>query len=224
LNKLWKDEGSFTIEASLLLPIIMFITMLLLFFCLYSYQKSMLLQVGSLTTERGAYNWDNSYKGKTGSFTAGQSDSLYWRIGEDNMLGSLFGTGTESGNIAVQLPDENEGMTGDLPVVKLGHSAVSVPENLPGAIKYTFGLSGRKVSIKLRHLLDLPGLQNVLSDGGTPEVEVQSLITEPVEFIRTVDLMRYYGAKFQGVSTNEEPGTVMKQSDASEMIGKLKSK
>ncbi len=87
-----KDErGSFTIEASLLLPIVMFITMLLLFFCLYSYQQSMLLQVASASTERAAYNWDNSHKEVSGSFVTGEFDSLYWRIGEDALLSSLFG-------------------------------------------------------------------------------------------------------------------------------------
>ncbi|KGE19039.1 TadE/TadG family type IV pilus assembly protein [Paenibacillus wynnii] len=222
MSNLWKEDGSFTIEASLLLPIIMFITMLLLFFCLYSYQKSVLLQVASATAERGAYTWDNSHKETTGSFAAGQYDSLYWRIGEDNLLGSLFGAGAGSGSVTVLLPDKTEGSAEDLPKVKLGQSAVKVPVNMPGEIKYTFGLTGRKVSLKLQHLLDLPVLDEILTDGGVPAVEAQSLIAEPVEFIRSVDLMRYYGAKFQGRSGNEDSGAAMKPKDASEMVGKLK--
>ncbi|MDQ0195514.1 TadE family protein [Paenibacillus wynnii] len=217
---MWKEDGSFTIEASLLLPIIMFITMLLLFFCLYSYQKSMLLQVASATAERGAYTWDNSHKETTGSFAAGQYDSLYWRIGEDNLLGTLFGAGR--GSVTVLLPDKTEGSAEDLPKVKLGQSAAKVSVNMPGEIKYTFGLTGRKVSLKLQHLLDLPGLDKILADGGIPAVEAQSLIAEPVEFIRTIDLMRYYGAKFQGRSEDGNSGAAMKQKDASEMVGKLK--
>ncbi|MCL6601489.1 MAG: pilus assembly protein [Paenibacillus sp.] len=224
MSSLWKDDGSFTVEASFLLPIIMFITMLLLFFCLYSYQKSMLLQVASATAERGAFNWDNSHKEGTGAFPVGQYDSLYWRIGDDNMLGSLFGTGAESGSVTVLLPKEAEGSAGDLPGIKLGQSAVRVPVNMPGEIKYAISLTGRKVSTKLKRMLDLPGLDDVLSDGGVPLVETQSFVVEPVEFIRTVDLMRYYGQKFQGRTGNEEPGTAMKQKDASEMVGKLKGK
>lgn len=79
MNKLKDDRGSFTIEASILLPMVMCITMLLLFFCLYSYQKSMLLQVASGATERAAYNWDNSHKEVSGSYAAGEYDSF---IGE----------------------------------------------------------------------------------------------------------------------------------------------
>ncbi|WP_410513876.1 pilus assembly protein [Paenibacillus sp. BR2-3] len=224
MSRLGKDEGSFTIEASLLLPIIMFITMLLLFFCLYSYQKSMLLQIASASAERTAYNWDNSHKEVTGSFAVDQYDSLYWRIGEDNLLGSLFGAGLENGSVTVILPGSggSTGSSGILPEVKLQQSAARVPDNMPGEMRYIYGLTGRKVTAKLRHILDLPALDEILADGGVPVVEAHSLVVEPVEFIRTVDLMRYYGAKFKGESGSGETGTAMKQKDASELVGKLK--
>ena len=38
----------------------------------------------------------------------------------------------------------------------------------------------------------------MLDDGGQIKVNSQSIVVDPVEFIRTVDLMRYYGSKFQG--------------------------
>ncbi|MEK6993255.1 TadE/TadG family type IV pilus assembly protein [Paenibacillus sp. FSL K6-1566] len=44
----WRDEsGSFTIEASLVLPVVLVVTALLLFLCLYIYQKSMLAQASA---------------------------------------------------------------------------------------------------------------------------------------------------------------------------------
>ncbi|WP_019912945.1 TadE/TadG family type IV pilus assembly protein [Paenibacillus sp. HW567] len=217
---LQKDEGSFTIEASMLLPIIMFITMLLLFFCLYSYQRSMLLQVASAATERAAYNWDNSNKAQEGSFAMGQYDSLYWRIGEDGLLSSLFGVGADNGSVTVTLPAAAD--EGALPAVKLQRSSGMVSANMPGEMKYTYSLTGRKVSAELKKVLKLPVLDDLLADKAVPEVTAQSVVAEPVEFIRTVDLMRYYGAKFKGGAQDAKSGTGMEKKNAAMMMTKLK--
>ncbi len=226
MNSPRNDEGSFTVEASLLLPIIMMISMLLLFFCLYSYQKSILFQIASATAERAAFNWDNSHKQIDGSFTNGQHDSLYWRIGEDHLLASLFGWGEENGSAVVALP--LEAAEGDLAENKLGHAGMRVPDNMPGELSFKYELSGRRINAELGQLLKLPILDEILTDGGEPKVEAQSLIVEPVEFIRTIELMRYFGAKFQGKSASgngsEETQGAMKQKDASDIVGKLKKK
>jgi len=219
-----KDErGSFTIEASLLLPIVMFITMLLLFFCLYSYQQSMLLQVASASTERAAYNWDNSHKEVSGSFVTGEFDSLYWRIGEDALLSSLFGGVGGNGSVAIDLPKAVSEIKG-LPATKLNSASSMVPDNMLGEMGYTYGLNGRKVSVRLKRMLDLPVLDDVLSDKANPLVKAQSIVTEPVEFIRTVDLMRYYGSKFKEGSASGGSAVYMEKKDASAMMTKLKGK
>lgn len=223
MNKLKGDQGSFTIEASLLLPIVMFITMLLLFFCLYSYQKSMLLQVASGATERAAYNWDNSHKEVSGSYMAGEYDSLYWRIGDDALLASLFGGEAGSAGVTIELPGEVSDK-GDLPVLKLGHSSTMIPDNMPGTMRYAHSLTGRRVSAELNRLLSLPVLDKVLSDEAKPTVEAQSIIVEPVEFIRTVDLMRYFGAKFKGGPEGSGSAVYMDKKDASAMLTKLQDK
>lgn len=215
------DDGSFTVEASLLLPIIMGITMLLIFFSLYSYQKSMLMQIASAATERAAYNWDNSRKSVEGSFAAGEYDSLYWRIGEDGLLSSLFGIGAESGSVTVRLPAGSE-VGGSLPVMKLQHFSAIVPANLTGEVQYAYALTGRRISAELKRVLHLPVLDGLLSDGANPEVTARSVASEPVEFIRTVDLMRYYGAKFKGGPDSGQSGTSMDKKDATAMMSKLR--
>ncbi|WP_379154994.1 TadE/TadG family type IV pilus assembly protein [Paenibacillus sp. sgz5001063] len=219
MSTLRKDEGSFTIEASLLLPIIMCITMLLLFFCLYSYQKSMLLQVASAATERAAYNWDNSRKETKGSYAIGEYDSLYWRIGDDDLLSSLFGIDAPNGGASITLPAAGE--EGALPVVKLTHASAMIPANMPGEMNYAYSLTGRKVSAELKRMLNLPVLDEILSDKAVPVVQARSVVAEPVEFIRTIDLMRYYGAKFKGNTENAKSGTGMDRKNAAVMLNKL---
>ncbi|MBW4083434.1 TadE family protein [Paenibacillus sp. S150] len=219
MSPIRKDEGSFTIEASLLLPIIMGITMLLLFFCLYSYQKSMLLQVASSATERAAYNWNNSHKETKGHYAIGENDSLYWRVGDDALLSSLFGIGAPDARTAIVLPAAGNG--GSLPVVKLEHAADMVPANMPGEMKYARSLTGREISAELKRMLNLPVLDEILSDKAVPVVQARSVVAEPVEFIRTVDLMRYYGAKFKGDAENAKSGTGMEKKNAAIMMNKL---
>lgn len=220
---LQEDEGSFTIEASLLLPIVMGITMLLLFFSLYSYQKSMLLQIASAATERAAYNWENSNKAVDGEFTAGNYDSLYWRIGEDGLLSSLFGLGAKSANTSIEFPGDtvdHSGEGGKLPAVKLKQASRIVPGNVTGEMNYTYGLTGRRISADLNRVLDLPVLDGMLTDEAAPAVTARSYVTEPVEFIRTVDLMRYFGDKFKR-SPAGPTDTSMKKEDAAILLGKL---
>ncbi|MGV2786922.1 pilus assembly protein, partial [Clostridium perfringens] len=107
----WKDEsGSFTVEASLVLPIVLMVTVLLLFLCLYIYQQSMLVQASAAASERTAFSWDNSHKiAATGSVEQGQYDSLYWRLTDDHVLGTLFGLAGGAGTKAIQLPHGEEG-------------------------------------------------------------------------------------------------------------------
>lgn len=214
------EEGSFTVEASMLLPILMFITMLLLFFCLYTYQKSMLLQIASAVTERAAYNWNNSHKETEGTFAAGEYDSLYWRIGEDGLLASLFGLAAKDGGSGITLPAASAG-DGNLPETKLMQSAGMIPANLSGQVSYTYSLASRKVSAELKQMLQLPVLDGILADQANPEVKAQSVVAEPVEFIRTIDLMRYYGSKFKGGTGNGKSGTSMEKKEAGQMLKKL---
>lgn len=221
--ELCRDEGSFTVEASLLLPILMGITMLLLFFSLYSYQKSMLLQIASASAERAAYNWENSNRATDGSFSTGAYDPLYWRIREDGLLSSLFGAGAKSGSTVIELPGESEAMEegGQLPAVKLRQAAGMVPAGLAGEMSYSYSLTGRRVSAELKKVLRLPVLDNLLADQAMPDVYARSSVTEPVEFIRTVDLMRYYGARFQGGPPGSEADTGIERKKAATVLEKL---
>ena len=55
----------------------------------------------------------------------------------------------------------------------------------------------RKVRVGLDRLIPLVPLERVIGDV-TQSGQAVSYVVEPVEWIRTVDLARYYGAKFKG--------------------------
>ncbi len=214
------SEGSFTVEASLVLPIVLFVTMTLVFFCLYVYQQSFLHQTASAVAERAAYSWDNSHKqAATYQVGKGQYDSLYWRLSEDGMLGALFGwTGITENTETVPMPGGN-GAGGSLPVIKMNHSGSMVPPEMKGEISYKNTIVQRTVRVDLTRMLSLPPLDTLLKDGSDASSFGNSAVVEPVEFIRTVDLMRYYASKFKGTreDAKTDPGS------AAEVLNQFRS-
>lgn len=220
--KLKGNEGSFTIEASLVMPIILMVTIILMFFCMYIYQQSFLQQVASAATERSAYVWDNSHKeASNGTVQPGQHDSLYWRLSDDNMLGSIFGFEGAGSEESISLPGGSGGSS-SLPVEKLTKVSDLATGEMTGNLTYENKLLFRKVNAELHQLINLPLLDQILSGGSEIEVHAQSLIVEPVEFIRTVDLMRYYGAKFKGSGSSDSSS--MNKGDAAKVLQKYGSK
>ncbi|WP_228101547.1 TadE family protein [Paenibacillus donghaensis] len=219
-SSLKNDGGSFTVEASLVLPIVLFVTMILIFFCLYVYQESFLHQTASAVAERSAYSWDNSHKeAATGAVTKGEYDSLYWRLSDDGMLGALFGwTGLADQKQTAQLPGA-EGRDSSLPTIKMNKSGSMVPPEMKGEISYRNTVLQRKTSVDLARMLSLPPLDLMLNGGSDVNTYANSTVVEPVEFIRTVDLMRYYGSKFKGSEENGQTG----QGGAKRVLDALKS-
>lgn len=221
INRLIKNTGgSFTVEASLVLPIVLLVTITLMFYCLYIYQQSFQHQTASAVAERSAYSWDNSHKeAATGAVAKGQYDSLYWRLSDDGMLGTLFGwSGLTDKKQTVALP-EVEGGGGALPIIKMSKSGSMVPAEMKGEISYQNTILQRKVTVNLSRMLSLPPLNAMLEGGSNVDTHANSIVVEPVEFIRTVDLMRYYGSKFKGSGQDEKTD----QGSAKQVLEKFKS-
>jgi hypothetical protein len=186
------------VEASLVLPVVLMVTVLLLFLCLYIYQQSMLVQASAAASERTAYSWDNSHKiAASGSVEQGRHDALYWRLTDDNVVGTLFGLAGGNSTRSITLP-QGEAEGGELPELKMSKGGMAVPSSMAGEMRYTNQLLIRKVTTSLNEQVSLTPISRMLDDGGRIEVNSQSIVVDPVEFIRTVDLMRYYGSKFQG--------------------------
>ncbi|WP_410770021.1 TadE/TadG family type IV pilus assembly protein [Fontibacillus sp. BL9] len=190
-------EGSFTLEASLVFPVIFTTIFILLFFCLFLYQRVLLGQAAVVAAERSAYVWDNSKReSRTGAFAESQYDALYWRLTDDGMLQTIFGISKQSPSDVLPLP--SDGIPEDpLPQYKLYRTGKDLPSGMTGTMKYENKLLLRKVEVSLSRLIPLAPLERVIGDL-TQEGQGESYVVEPVEWIRTVELARYYGAKFKG--------------------------
>lgn len=207
-----EQQGSFILEASLVLPTIFAAVLVLLFFCMYLYQNAALGQAAAIAAERSAYAWDNSYrKPQTGAYEAGKYDSLYWRLTDDGMLQAIFGWSGELPASDLSLPvSYSDG--GALPMKKLAATGELLPSSLNGRMQYENKLLLRKVKVSLKRLVPLVPLEKIIGDL-TQSGQAVSYIVDPVEWIRTVDLARYYGAKFKGRS-----GEAMDQREAGKAL------
>ncbi|NDI35579.1 TadE/TadG family type IV pilus assembly protein [Chengkuizengella sediminis] len=189
LSILKEQRGNFTIESTLIFPILFMITLSTLFSSLFYYQKVILYSSSSLTAERTSFTWDNSFKDPiTGRVSSEVGDELYWRAFQDS-ISQIFLLGADDGKVILELPVQNN-MNGYSGVLKKMHNAAQLlPDSFIGKIAYSNHLVSRKVTVELNRFIQIP---EIMKMNNHVYSYVESSITEPVEFIRNIDLLRTY--------------------------------
>ncbi|MEK3881971.1 TadE family protein [Paenibacillus sp. PL2-23] len=210
LNSLqsWREDqrGSFTLEAVTVFPVLLAMVLAFLFLGMYLYQQTIVLYAASVTAERAAFSWDNSNREpETGMLLSPSYDSLYRNLGSDGALASVFGLRADSANHSVEWPAEGGDGTasaergqGGGPAGKLlAASEWMAVAQLPyrGTVSYKSGGLRRSVEVKLRHPLSLSSWEKGWTRGEAAAAG-QGIVVDPVEFVRSVDLARYYWRKF----------------------------
>ncbi|PWW02492.1 TadE-like protein [Paenibacillus cellulosilyticus] len=225
-----EDSGSFTLEATLVFPILLLVIVIVILFVCYIYEKAVLYGAASVTSEQTAFLWDNSYRNaNTGLAGEGDYDGLYWRIKDDELVQSLFGLseGDEAdamipiGDSASSAPTSSTSDAGSLTELKLKRTTQHLEGVMIGENRYKRKLTSRFVETALR----TPMESNVLSsriDHYEQASMASSIIVDPAEFIRTVDLVRYYTSKL-GSSENTGTDTNKKQ-EAGKVLSKTLEK
>lgn len=221
-----RDEvASFTVESAVVMPIVILCVIVILMLCLYLYQSAVLVHASAITSERAAYSWNNRHKDpRTGSFGADRTEELYWRLTEDRLLASLFGgLGGGSGEESIRVPG---GAGPSLGAVKMAKAAERLPKGMDGTMTSRRGLLHRIVTV-LYTPLRLAPIRAIAGDrmGGSQ----YSTVVEPVEFIRNIELVRYYAGKFradQAVPNDEKGGAAvaMTPANAGAQLGKKAAK
>jgi hypothetical protein len=90
-----------------------------------------------------------------------------------------------------------------------------------GTIEYQNSLIQRKVTTRLEQVISLPLPSFLFDSGNRVLTQGSSAVVEPAEFIRTVDLVRYYAAKFKGKG-GEATGTAAEAGQVLQHFGKSK--
>jgi hypothetical protein len=190
--KQWLNNtnGSFTIEASFVLPLILLSTISLLFLVIYVFQTSSAYQTAGIAADRTAFVWDNSKKDPvTGAFTAGEDDGLYWRIHSDS-VSDLFRFIIPNSAAQIALPASVQGPEAG-PEGKLRRVGSARSAEWTGFMQYRNNGINREVSVQLTKPFHSPGyVERRLAGNVNSTAEAQ--VVDPVEAIRVIDLTRTF--------------------------------
>jgi hypothetical protein len=180
-----RESGSFTIEASLVMPVILLCTLSFLMTALLVYQQSSLYSQAALTADRLAYVWDNSHKDPvSGAFAVEARDGLYWRLMQDHAFGVAAFLSDEP-SVSVSLPRENPQQGEGLAERKLYRAAGMLPSVRQALLTYSNKLLIRSIGVDLSEHYH----------SRTIAESAKSTVVDPVEFIRSIDFVRSSAAK-----------------------------
>lgn len=174
-NKLVGRRGSYTLEAVLILPIIMLILFFLAFFSMWVYQRLVVLDAAIYTATQRAVSWDNSVKDlETGSKCDSLvTDGLYWRLYQD----------FDDSDLAVTKCWAAKSLAN----AKLGTGVFKI-NSQDIVVKYDNQGYQRKVTAQISQNVLLPRWMNGAL-GSDLQGQADALVIEPTEYIRTVDFL-----------------------------------
>jgi hypothetical protein len=197
------QDGSFTLEASIVFPAILLLVIMLTASGMYMDQKASQYYDASAAARRASDVWDNSHRDPvTGQVEPGQYDPLYWRMTDDWVLERLFGWRGEGAEAVYEL-GRTEPET--LPERKMERAAASLSDGANGVMRYANEGYRRRISAALTKPFPLP-------IGFARRVELSSVaaanVAEPVEFIRSIELIRSYAGRWFGNEQRADPADV----------------
>lgn len=207
------ESGSFTLEATMIFPLILLCISAVLFFSYTIFEKSVLASRAFEAAERTAYTWGDSHKDPiTGAYFIAQTDWLYWRFSSDGLAGFLPGFGGNGGGSVSLL--ETEGGKTDLVRTKLKRIAPFLPSDVQGELRYRNLFIERAVDADLTKNTNRFSLLHLWNtkDASVAESQASSYVADHAEFLRLVDFTRSFVPQLKGrISPNR----------AAEILGKV---
>lgn len=196
------EAGSITLEASLVVPVVFSLTLAVIVFAVWMLDRALNYYTASAESSKAAFAWSHSSAElSTGAYPPGAYDGLYWRLLDDALLAGLFGWDSGERGIRVEVGDPHSG-DASLAESKLHKSAARLSAWPQGAVTYRNQVWKRELIVEGgegRLPLSLPGLRGL---GGS--FETAALVTEPAEWVRSFELIRYYRNKFKALDKGSE--------------------
>lgn len=179
IKKLKQDNrGNFTIEASLIFPILLIMIILFVVFSIVIYERVTLQYQANKVVSQLAHSWGSSSMnvntGEMGEdgYVTENGDGLYWRLTSNDVFGFSIAGGD---------------------VIERKKARVN---EYAADVSFDNGLFTQTIKVELEKQLSLPpaiadffGLNSVGATASHP-------VVEPVEIIRTTDFMLYGYEKF----------------------------
>lgn len=149
-------------------PVVLIVTVALVFAGLFAGVQSTALSVAGLAAERAAFVWDNSKRNPvTGGFYPGQHDELYWRLTSDFPSSALTRR-------------------------KLDAALGSVGPAAGKEVRYENAVWRRKVSAELTAAFHAPHFLPLIGGPDGTVQRAEAIVTDPAEWVRQVAMAKLY--------------------------------
>ncbi len=188
------SDGSVTLEASIILPVILLLMFSMVFFSVYVYHKLVLVDTAVYTAAQRAATWDHIGKNlEDGYQKVMKNDGLYWRVFSDS---SGF-VSQEGSQVSLEGPQPvREKTSAALTLIKemLRFEVLKVNQSKI-TVQYKNSLLRRTVSVDIIEQMMIP--VNWLSGLVSPRLAFRAAadVVEPAEFIRLAGLGEKYSAQ-----------------------------
>jgi len=177
-----ENEGSFTLEASIIFPILLIIVLLFVFFSLVIYEKVTLQYKANQIASRMAQTWGSSTMDiATGEmdesdYVTKNDDGLYWRITNNNFFGQ-FGIAVEDSGAVSRKKN------------RVGEYA--------GNVTFENGVLVQEIVVSLNKDLALPDVMANIFGINNVGATARHPVVEQTEIIRNTDFLLYGFEKFK---------------------------
>lgn len=176
-------KGSCTLEATIIIPVILLILLSVCFYAMYLYQKLALMDTAIYAARQRAVTWDNSRKNlETGSLAGSfDNDGLYWRVFSDFAGCQLVEQKTKTDAVSNIRK-------------RLEHGVFKIEGNAQQevSVNYENRFISRNVEVKIAQKVVVPFGWLAGALGKETTVEAHAVVSEPVEYIRNCDLAADY--------------------------------
>ncbi|MFD2046160.1 TadE/TadG family type IV pilus assembly protein [Ornithinibacillus salinisoli] len=175
------NQGSFTLEATLIFPILLILVLLFVFFSLVIYEKVTLQYKANQIATRMAHTWSSSTMNiETGElnesdYVINNGDGLYWRITSNNGF-NKFGLNLSDNGVVSKKKD------------RVGQYAANVT--------FDNGLFVQEIVVSLDKNLALPSVIADILGVNKVGATAKHPVVDQTEVIRNTDFMIYGFQKF----------------------------
>jgi hypothetical protein len=174
------ESGRFTLEATIIFPLVFIITLSCLFITIGATHHVGVYIDATSTAGRAAFSWTNSNKNPlTGAYFPENLDDLYWRISDD-----------WNGSPLVEK--------------KLTSSLSFIPARLLRNGLYNNYLLQRDIDVHVVTPFHAPAFMAQLYGSRELHGNGHSIVSEPVELIRQIELARTYWPMIKNVYSTEQ--------------------
>ncbi|WP_284139668.1 MULTISPECIES: TadE/TadG family type IV pilus assembly protein [unclassified Virgibacillus] len=185
-----EDDGSFSLEATIIFPILLILILLFIFFSLVIYEKVILQYKANQIASRMAQTWSSSTMDlQTGEmnesdYVVNNGDGLYWRITSNNGF-NKFGLQLSDNGVVARKKGREKDYAGD--------------------ITFENGLFVQKIEVSLKKDLALPDV--IAKTLGVSKVGATAShpVVDQTEMIRNTDFIVYGFNKFKKYASEYIP-------------------